>query len=91
MQFATSIQYKHALQRKRYDSLKVFKMLSFFHVLLVAAMLSAWYYTGMCVLKSCLDSRLLEDARHVPSDLAVKPLIGYARHPAKLMCVNRCM
>jgi hypothetical protein len=41
MQFATSIQYKHALQRKRYDSLKVFKMLSFFHVLLVAAMLSA--------------------------------------------------
>jgi len=29
----------------------------------------------MCVFKSCLDSRVLEDARHVPSDLAVKSFL----------------
>jgi len=36
----------------------------------------------MCVFKSCLDSRVLEDARHVPSDLAVKSFLVWA--PNKL-------
>ena len=45
------------------------------HVLFVASMHALPGTIPVCVFKSCPDSRMLEDARHVPSDLAVNSLL----------------